>query len=140
MNQQTTETVNYPLGEANDEQDFFEFADLNLTDEELDGIKGGGTWPPPGGTLNHNQTVVSDETDLDELEDLLLTDAQESEIKGGGTWPPPGGTFNHNETVAKDDVAGTDLLADLTVADAEQIKGGNPQGTGKTLTCALLGR
>lgn len=97
------------------EDDFLEFADLSLNDEQLDQLKGG-----PGGGFsctwcqlqgNHNETVSEDfednEDDSLEFADLSLNDEQLDQLKGG-----PGGGFgctwctlqgNHNETAAKDD-------------------------------------
>ncbi|MCG3146496.1 MAG: hypothetical protein HONDAALG_04610 [Gammaproteobacteria bacterium] len=89
MNQQEKETVDYLAGEETDNQDFFQFADLDLTDEQLAEIKGG-----PGGGWgchtcdysNHNETTVSDETEETEedfFRDLSLTDEQLTEVRGG---------------------------------------------------------
>lgn len=47
---------------CNDEQDFFQFDELTLTDEQLAEIKGGAcpscNWGPP--ILNHNETTAKD--------------------------------------------------------------------------------
>ena len=41
MNQQENKTVDYLISEENDERGFFQFADLDLNDEQLGKIKGG---------------------------------------------------------------------------------------------------
>lgn len=80
-----------PSAEANEAQ----LADLRLTDEELDGIKGGtGDEPtttierPTGGggfINNHNETTVKDGEAGGQvcLTDLPVADEQAEEIKGG---------------------------------------------------------
>lgn len=157
MEQQAIEKADRLTSVEAHEPASLKITDLNLTDAEANEIKGGTichgktvlAWARVDGVSasNHNQTVSYDETDLDELEDLLLTTAQESDIKAGwltSTWPPSGGGINHNETVAADEVTETEPIADLPVEDAEQIKGGltssSPNGTGKVLTAALLGK
>lgn len=115
------------VSDGEDEQGFFEFADLSLTDEQLAEIKGGGGggWGCHDcGFSNHNETMAEDEADL--LDDLTLDTAQADDIKAGcfNCWGPP--LANHNETVAEDGVAEGAELADLSVAvaQAEEIKGG----------------
>ncbi|HKG23751.1 MAG TPA: hypothetical protein VKC34_17755 [Blastocatellia bacterium] len=100
------------------DEDFFEAPELELTDEELDGIKGGTssepTRPPGGGGFinNHNETVGGDEEDeineIAQLADLPVAVEQADEVRGGpdgGTSSRTGGLWinNHNETVAGDE-------------------------------------
>ena len=67
---------------SNEQQDVSDaqLTDLGLTDEELDGIKGGGGDDGGGGrsggdwVLNHNETTVSDKEDGAQLADLGPTD------------------------------------------------------------------
>src|SRR6185503_17619486 len=107
---------------ANDKQknlnvieDEAQLTDLGLTDEELDGIKGGrltGSEDGGGGiggdwVINHNETTAADI----ELADVGLTDEELDGIKGGrltGSEDGGGGgmggdwVLNHNETTARD--------------------------------------
>jgi hypothetical protein len=100
------------------DEDFFGATELELTDEELDGIKGGlsaePTRPPDGGGFinNHNETVAGDEegesNEIAQLADLPVADEQAEEVRGGqdgGTGSRTGGDWimNHNETVAGDE-------------------------------------
>lgn len=133
MNQQDNETVNYLMSDENDEQDFFQFDDLALTDEQLAEIKGGTclgcTWGPP--IFNHNETTAEDDANEIELDDLMLSDVQENDIKAGClgcTWGPP--ILNHNETAVEEDEDKVEALADLPVEDGEQVKGGPGSGSG----------
>jgi hypothetical protein len=102
--------------------------DLDLTDEELDSIKGG---PNPGGAddgggggrtggdwiINHNEMTLRDAHDLlpaeAQVTDLDLTDEELDSIKGG---PNPGGAddggggrsggdwiMNNNEMMLRDE-------------------------------------
>jgi len=109
-------------------------------------------------TIDYLTTEDAGELEASVSAELALTETASNEIRAGsvsqtgnvytvtfggsllGHNDLGGSLANHNETVGEDDVAGTEPLADLTVEDAEQIKGGNPQGTGKTLTAALLGQ
>ncbi len=138
MNQQENETVDYLMSEENDEQDFFQFADLEVTDEQLAEIKGGWWCTQCGVALgNHNETTVSDETDEAETEALddLPVDNDE-QVKGGPGSGSNGGVWlNHNETISADDEAEaeaeTEALDDLPVQDDEQVKGGPSGGITK---------
>ncbi|MEP7343348.1 MAG: hypothetical protein ABI977_36830, partial [Acidobacteriota bacterium] len=120
MNQQANETVDYLTSEDTEDQDFFEFADLALTDVQLAEIKGGpGTgWCSQCVVIfsNHNETTAEDEeaeTD-DELFDLLVAEAQAEDVKGGCI--NCGVKLNHNEITAEDDEAeANDELFDLLV-------------------------
>ncbi len=127
--------------QAEIEEDFFQFADLDLTDEQLAEIKGGPwgcSWC--GHTVgNHNETTARDETEEDAEEDffqfadLSLTDEQLAEIKGGPwvcSWCGYTGG-NHNETTADDEEAESESLDDLSVEDDEQVKGGPSGGITK---------
>jgi hypothetical protein len=157
MRQQENETVAYLMNEENGEQDFFQFADLELTDAQLAEVKGGpGTWCTQCVVVysNHNEMTASDDTgeaeeDFFQFADLELTDEQLTEVKGG-----PGGGFgcsycggglgNHNETTAEDDTeaAEDDFLqfADLSLTDEQltEVKGGPGGGFGCSW-CTLQG-
>ncbi len=130
-------------------EDEGQLTNLRLTDEEMDGIKGGTSNPPlqpprgggqgGGGYIgNHNETTTED--DEMEFDDLMLSEAHENDIKAGCpscNWGPP--LINHNETTVSDreDEA---QLADLPVADkqAEDVSGG-PEYT-LTVTDTQTGR
>src|SRR5215212_1539764 len=111
---------------VNDEQknlnaieDEAQLTDLGLTDEEMDGIKGGGLVGAEDGgggrtggdwIINHNETTAKDNAAEIELADLGLTDEELDGIKGG---PRPGSEdggggmggdwiINHNETILTD--------------------------------------
>lgn len=80
--------------ESETEDEFLQFADLNLTDEQLAEVKGGPSgWCTQCGGIysNHNETVSSDDSQIvvGHLlgEDLAVPDAEA--IKGGGKLPPP---------------------------------------------------
>lgn len=74
--------------QAEIEEDFFRFADLDLTDEQLAEIKGGPwgcSWCGYTGG-NHNETTVEDEeAETEALDDLSVEDYEQ--VKGG----PSGG-------------------------------------------------
>lgn len=146
MNHQGNETVDYLMSDENNEQDFFEFADLELTNEQLAEVKGG-----PGGYNcsvcglglgNHNETTLNDEEeeaeeDFFQFADLDLTDEQLAEIKGGpGGWGCPTCDYsNHNETTVSDETEVTeeDFFRDLSLTDEQlaEVKGGPvPAGGG----------
>lgn len=110
------------------QEDFLGLDDLILSDEELDGIKGGsdgsgrtgGDW-----IVNHNETTTSDEAGEGEAQiaDLPVADRESEEIKGG---PYSVTRLNHNEIITSDsEVESEAQLADLPVADNESddIKG-----------------
>ncbi|MBS1788174.1 MAG: hypothetical protein JST85_10650 [Acidobacteria bacterium] len=85
MNQQTTETIDY-LTSEDAEEDFFQFTDLSLTDEQLAEIKGGpgsGWCTQCGGIYsNHNETVSNDEElEAEPLDDLSAEN--DEQIVGG---------------------------------------------------------
>lgn len=133
MKQQAHETVDYLTTEEDDAQDFFQFADLALTDEQLDEVKGGpgAGWCTGCAVIygNHNETTVEDEeAETEALNDLEVED--DEQVKGGEGSGVGGITFNHNETVAGDDEDQQDaealLLDDLVSATEteEQVKGG----------------
>ena len=126
MNQQSINTTEN--GQIETENDFFQFADLNLQDEELDNLKGGPmfyTWCTTIG--NHNETTVTDDSDgtgedLFQFADLNLQDEELDNLKGGPmfcTWCTTIG--NHNETTVEDSAS---ELNDLTVSDDSAIVGG----------------
>jgi hypothetical protein len=77
-----------------DETDLDELEDLLLTTAQESDIKAGwpiSTWPPPGGTFNHNETVAADEaTETEPIADLPVEEAEQ--IKGGLTSSSPSGT------------------------------------------------
>ena len=80
--------VNNKQQDLNTSDDPAQLPNLGLTDDELDGIKGGpGTGPAveidPSFKWNHNETTVSDENDETQLADLRLTDAASGTVKGG---------------------------------------------------------
>ncbi len=81
MEQQTITTIENTLTET--EQDFFEFANLELTDEQLAEIKGGiGECPAWRCGFNHNETTAADEADeTAALDDLPVED--DEQVKGG---------------------------------------------------------
>ena len=85
MKQEATETVDYLTSEETVEE-FFPVADLSLTDEQLDDIKGGpgsGGYGSGGVLMNHNETTMEDEeAEADSLTDLPV--ASEEQIVGGG--------------------------------------------------------
>ena len=89
-----------------------QLTDMGLTDEELDGIKGG---PRPGSEdggiwiNNHNETIAKDNATEIELADFGLTDEELDGIKGGRAGSEDGGggiggdwVINHNETILTD--------------------------------------
>lgn len=80
MEQQTI--IDSLQAEIETENDFFQVADLNLNDEQLDSLKGGPmfcTWCTTIG--NHNETTVSDDDSV--VSDLAVSDEQASEVTGG---------------------------------------------------------
>ena len=97
-----------------------QLTDMGLTDEELDGIRGGrltGAEEDGGGgiggdwIINHNETTVSDNEVEAQLTDLGLTDEELDGIRGGkltGSEDGGGGgmggdwIINHNETILTD--------------------------------------
>ena len=143
MNQQANDTIEYLTSEDAEDQDFFEFADLNLTDEQLAEIKGG---PGSGWCThctvvfnNHNETTVNDDIEADDdflqFADLNLTDEQLAEIKGGPWCSQCLVVYsNHNETTVNEDseakrteIKSNSLRQDSGLADLEpsgEIKGG----------------
>lgn len=81
------------------------FTELSLTDEELDGIK--------GGAICHGVSALA-----------------WARVDGVSPLSNQSGLSNHNETLAEDETAGA-VLTDLLVPTDEQIKGGlNKVGTG----------
>src|SRR5215216_5592855 len=72
-------------------EDEAQLTDLGLTDEELDGIKGGrltGSEDGGGGMggdwiINHNETTAKDNATDIELADVGLTDEELDGIRGG---------------------------------------------------------
>ncbi|MGE0126839.1 MAG: hypothetical protein AB7U82_01950 [Blastocatellales bacterium] len=140
MNQQENETVDYLMSDdENDEQDFFEFADLEPADEQLAEIKAG--CQGCGIKFNHNETTAEDdESEAESLDDLpapinSLPDLEpEVEVVGGALKGKPQHLVDswtqHNETTAEDDEAETtEAIEDLPVEGDEQVKGG-PGGYG----------
>jgi hypothetical protein len=126
--------INHNETTAKDNATEVELADFGLTDEELDGIKGGREDDGGGGmggdwVINHNETTVSDEVEA-QLSDFGLTDEELDGIKGGkltGSEDGGGGGMggdwivNHNETTVSDE--GDEVrFADLTVTDEEAAK------------------
>ncbi len=145
MNQQANETIDSLTSQDTEDQDFFEFADLNLTDEQLAQIKGGpgSGWCSQCAVIysNHNETTVRDDTeeveeDFFQFADLSLTDEQLAEIKGGPGWCTQCGIVysNHNETTVNDDAEEAEedffQFADLSLTDEQlaEIKGGPGSG------------
>ena len=127
MNQQANETVDYLASEDTDDQDLLQFADLSLTDEQLDEIKGGPWCTQCGvGYGNHNETTVEDEeAETESIEDLPVAD--DEQVKGGpwGSDGMGGSTrLNHNETTVEDEEAETESIEDLPVDDDAQVSGG----------------
>lgn len=119
-------------------EDEAQLTDLGLTDEELDGIKGG---PRPGSEdggggiggdwiINHNETTLIDEGDEVRLADLTVTDEEADKVSGGVGQQPvidpnPGFKWNHNETIVSDDEVEARLTElGLTDEELDGIKGG----------------
>lgn len=69
-----------------------QLSNLGLTDEELDGIKGGPGGNGGGGRtggdwiMNHNETTLSDGDDKAQLAVLPVTTDQEAQVMGGRPW------------------------------------------------------
>lgn len=100
MRQQEYGIVDSLMTEETDEQDFFQFADLELTDEQLTAVKGG-PWCSQCAVVysNHNETTASDNesennppvetTNQPEqqpsapLTDLPIAAAQAAQVSGG---------------------------------------------------------
>ncbi len=97
-----------------------QLTNLELTDDELDGIKGGtrpGSEDGGGGIggdwiINHNEMTVSDPEEDAQFDDLELTDDESDGIKGGtrtgaddGGGGRSGGDWiiNHNEMILRDE-------------------------------------
>ena len=136
MEQQEITTIETTQAEI--EEGFFQFADLNLTGEQLAEIKGGPGWCSQCVIIysNHNETTADDDAEADELDDLPVSDEVDAEVKGGpklgqGDVILSGPNFNHNETTAEDEEAETESLDDLPVEDDEQVKGGPSGGITK---------
>jgi len=82
--------------------------DMQLTDEELDGIKGGplchGTtvlaWARVDGVSplgnNHNEAMAEDAAPGNTVDDLPLTEARETSVKAGG-WGASMYQYAHND-------------------------------------------
>jgi subtilisin family serine protease len=100
MNQQDNETVNYLMSDENDEQIFFQFDDLMLSDAQGNNVKAGyrccpkNCRPSCGGWIsNHNETAAeddsdeNDEQDFSRFTDLTMSAEQSGKIQGGGINP-----------------------------------------------------
>lgn len=99
---------NHNEAALNDEEEEAPYTDLSLTNEELDGIK--------GGAVCHGVSVIA-----------------YARVDGVSLLSNQSGLSNHNETLVADETAAASL-ADLLVKDDQQIKGGlSKSGTGVLL-------